>query len=141
MISILHKIFLENALNDIDTKYKEQLQLTEEKIFTYSNIFNMPLYYNPISLKKTPDYNLYNKLQNNNVYETIYFIIGKIQDNNYNAELVLLLYSYIANIYLNKTLDNYTENFYNNKKMKHQKMKMFQNSKIVSSIQSHIFSV
>ena len=35
---------------------------------------------------------------------------------------------------------NYTENFYNNKKMKHQKMKMFQNSKIVSSIQSHIFS-
>ena len=78
MISVLHKMFLDDTLNNINSKYKEQLQLTEEKSYTYSNIYNIPLYYNLSSTKKNPDYSLYNKLQEKNKLETINLMIEKI---------------------------------------------------------------
>ena len=65
MISNLHKTFLESAIKNIDIKYQEQLQLNEEKLLVYSNIFNLPLYYKVTSFKKYPEYNLYNKIQQN----------------------------------------------------------------------------
>ena len=139
MISILHKMFLESSIKQIDNKYQEQLHLDEEKLLTYSNIFNLPLYYKIAPFKKLPDYNFYNKLQQNKVLETIYFMIDKILESNYNSDLILLLYSYISNIYLNKMMDNYIEPFLKEKILLSKKKAMKLRSKIASSIESYIY--
>ena len=141
MISVLHKIFLENVLDNISTKYKEQLKLIDGNLYTYSNIYNIPLYYNLSPFKKNPDYGLYKKLQENNKLETINFLVEKIIENNYNSNLILLLYSYITNITLNKALDTYTNEFIYSKKKLSEKGKMKIRSKIASSLQAHIYSI
>lgn len=139
MISILHKTFLENVLNNINTKYKDQLILSEDKIFTYSNIFNMPLYYDLQTFRKNADYGLYLKLQRNNTLETIHLMMEQILENNYNPNLTLLLYSYISNIFLNEALDEYIDNILSNKKRVSKKREMYLRSKIASSLQTHLY--
>ena len=139
MISILHKTFLENVLNNINTKYKDQLILSEDKIFTYSNIFNMPLYYDLQTFRKNADYALYLKLQRNNTLETIHLMMEQILENNYNPNLTLLLYSYISNIFLNEALDEYIDNILSNKKRVSKKREMYLRSKIASSLQTHLY--
>ena len=138
MISILHSIFLKDVVNTIEEKYKNQLKLTNEDIFTYSNIFNMPLYYKLATFKKNPDYNLYNKLQKNKQFETTYYCIEKILENNYDPNLVLFLYSYISNIALNNMIDSYIDNFLNQKKLT-KKRKMNLRSKIANILESDIY--
>ena len=140
MISILHSIFLTDVLNTIEEKYKDQLNITKEDIFTYSNIFNMPLYYKLRTFKKNPDYNLYEKLQNNNIYETTHYCIEKTLENNYNSNLILFLYSYVCNITLNNLIDNYINTFLNQKKLT-KKRKMNLRSKIASVLQSEIYFI
>ena len=71
MKQILNTIFLKDCIDSLDERYKSSINKDLTKYFSYANIFDLPLYYNLFTLKKNPDYNLYNKLHENKIIETI----------------------------------------------------------------------
>ena len=139
MNHILHTIFMEDVINNIDNKYKELITYSKEKFYTYANIFMMPLYYKLFTYKNKPNYNLYDKLLTKNNYEVINLSIRHIQEHSYNQNLTLLLYSYICNFVFEYYFNNYISAFSNYNKKTSPKSQMFKYSKTSKIIESQLY--
>ena len=107
MLHILRTFFYEDVLKTIDEKYKDLVFSEFEKHFTYANIFETPQYYNLFSFCKNPDYKLYEKLHESKKYEIVKYLINEVYEDNYNPDLVLLLYGYITSITFQNMIDDY----------------------------------
>lgn len=139
MNHILQTIFLEDVFNSLDIKYKNLIPYSKEKFFTYANIYKIPLYYKLFTYKKHPDYNLYNKLTNYKQYEVIELCVKKIHENNYDNNLILLLYSYICNIVFNNYFDEYITYKAKYKRFSTKKTKMNKFSKASKCIEAQFY--
>lgn len=139
MKHILNSMFLQETINSIDEKYKNIVDFEFEKYFTYSNLFQMPLYYNLFTYKKDPDYGLVNKIQTKKHFETIIFLIKEIRENNYNSNYLLFLYSYICNMCLNCYIKGYQNAKVKANRFTSKKNKMFRYSKIGKYIEAQFY--
>jgi hypothetical protein len=59
------------------------------------------------SFRKFPDYKLREKLHETKKYEVVKYLINEIYEDNYNPDLVLLLYGYIIAINFQNMMDDY----------------------------------
>lgn len=139
MKQILNTIFLKDCIENIDIRYKELVKEDLETYFLYANILELPLYYNLFTFRKNPDYNLYNKLHNNKIKETVFFIIEKIKEENYDNKLVFFLYSYICNIYLKRNIETYINHKSKTFKFTSKKRKMNKYSKVSKYIEAQFY--
>ena len=78
MKHILNSMFLQDVITNIEDKYKDIINIDSERYFMYSNVFDLPLYYNLFSYKNKPDYGLFNKIHEAKHYEIIMFLIKEI---------------------------------------------------------------
>ena len=139
MKHILHTLFLKDAIDRIATKYKKNMEFSFDKYFIYANIFQMPLYYKLFSLKKDADYGLYSKIENQKHFEVIEFLIKRVCEEKYQPNQLLLLYSYICDIILNKYVDEYVMDNTKFKRFSTKKMKMNKYSKTVKYIEAQYY--
>lgn len=139
MKQILNTIFLKDCIDSLDERYKSLINKDLTKYFSYANIFDLPLYYNLFTLKKNPDYNLYNKLHENKIIETIKLIVDKIKEENYDAELILFIYSYICNLSLNNSIDSYVKAQSKVSRFTSKKRKMHKYSKTTKYIEIQFY--
>lgn len=112
MQHILRTYFLIDTLNMIEEKYRDIVFSDFEKHFIYANVFETMNYYKPYSFKKYPDYKLYEKINNYKRIDVVKFLINEIYEDNYNPDLVLLVYSYITSYIYNEMIDEYIKNHY-----------------------------
>ncbi len=138
MKHILQTLFLTDVVNNIDKKYKDIVNV-KDNFFSYANIYDAPLYYKLFTYKKDADYKLYDKLLNSKHYEVIECLIKIICEENYQANHLLLLYSYISNIILNTYLDDYVNNNTKNIPLASKKMKMRKYSKTIKYIEAQYY--
>ena len=139
MKQILNTIFLGDCIEKLDIKYKNIVSSDTETYFSYANIFDFPLYYNMFALKKNSDYNLYQKLHNNKILDTITFTVEKIKENNYDSKLLLFLYSYICSIYFYHNTNDYIKGKAKTFKFTSKKRKMQKYSKVTKYIEAQFF--
>lgn len=135
----LNTIFLEDTLNLINKKYLNNISFSNEKLFSYANIFDYPLYYKLFTFSKDADFGLYNKFQKQKQFEVIELFSKKIAEDKYNSDDLLLLYSYICSIILNFYLDEYIYGTTKFLKLSSKKMKMNKYSKIIKKIEAQIY--
>ena len=139
LIHILQTIFLEDVINQLEDKYKQLIPNVKEKNYIYANIFKLPLYYKLFAFKPNPDYGLYNKFLRQNNYEIIDYSIKIIQENNYNKNQVLFLYSYICNIVFSFFIDEYINYKAQSKKRITKKAKMIRYSNTAKIIEAQFY--
>lgn len=136
MRHILYSVFLEDCINQLDEKYQKLFTEHKDKYFLYANIIEIPAYYKLFTYQNNPDYSLYNKLHNEKHKEVINLIKSEIFENNYNTDILLLLYGYIAHIILDYYLESYIANILQINSMKNN-MKNY--SKISSGIEASFY--
>lgn len=107
MREMLNYYFSKDVLDKMDKKYYDQILSEMSKLFLYSNIIEMPLYYNIFKNKTNKDYNLYNLIHNEKFLENIILIADNILQNDYSPNQMLFLYCYISSYIFDKYLDQF----------------------------------
>lgn len=92
----------------IEPKYQNLINPFMDEAFLFANFCEIPLYYNLFSLKKKQDYQLYQRLHQEKIHETIKYIENYIINDNYNSEYLLFLYAYICHLLFENYLYSYT---------------------------------
>lgn len=109
MNEILNYYFFKDVIDNLEKKYHNIIKDETKNAFLFSNIIEMPLYYNFFKNKNNKDYNLYKHFHNDKFFEVINIMANKVLENDYNPKLLLLLYGYISSYIFSKYLNQYLD--------------------------------
>lgn len=102
--ALTHYYFFKEVINNLDDKYINQLNIKDYKLFLYSNILDIPKYYN-LRKFRAYDYNLKFKLHNQSTKKLIEELVKYTRKNSYDADNILLLYGVVSQYVLDKNIN------------------------------------
>ena len=97
-------LFTKSVIDSLESKYKEQIALDDNKIFLYSNTYNIIEAFR-LSKSKIKTYDLYTKISTTKQDLFIYNLIKQTKNNNYQPNNILFLYSIATSLILKEHLN------------------------------------
>lgn len=92
-----------NAIEALDYKYLEKLDLSNSKLFLYANTYEMPKFYRLLKKHRT-SYDLYEKITNYRQDLLIKSLIDEVKRSKYYAPYILMLYSISSSLILHEEM-------------------------------------
>lgn len=115
--ALTHYYFAKDLLKTLEEKYLEQANITDPKLFLYSNFYDLAYYYKPSGLFAKDSYNLANKIHKTNASKLIKEAILYTRNNGYDKDNVTMIYAmvshYILDLFFYPYINYYSSN--NNK--------------------------
>lgn len=106
---MLYYFFLNDAIKRLEKKYQDEIADVLNRTFIYSYLLEIPLYYKLFSYRKTNFYNLYHKLHNDKIAETLACLSQEIKENDHDKNYMLILYAYICDLLFSSFTKCYVE--------------------------------
>ncbi len=105
--AMTHFYFANDVIRSLDDKYKNLINIDESRIFLYSNLHDLPYYFNLYKMNKKDNLKLGYKLHNVKTSDVIETIINYIRNNGFDRDNILLLYSLVSHYVLDKIMHPY----------------------------------
>lgn len=122
--ALTHYYFAKDLINTLDDKYKTQANITDPKLFLYSNFFDLGYYYCLSGLFKKDPYELSKRIHINKARYLIENAILFTRENGFDKDNVTMIYAMVSHY----VLDYYAHPFINafsdaKKRGEHEKLK------------------
>lgn len=104
---LLHYYFTKDAIDSLDKKYKDQMNVSDFRTFLFGNFYDLGTYFKYSNLLRKDEFNLSHKLHSKKQLEFIEESIKYAKSYGLSRDHVFLIYTFAANYIFDQILTPY----------------------------------